>query len=191
MVEVAHEVGAQEVQFNHSVVHEGTTDLALSEAQYQELQAGLPVVRARAAALGLQSNLETFAASTPPYMPSTEAAPSVVPCYVGWYFTVILGNGSVMPCCQCAEPVGQVTDERRLADVWASQDYEQFRTAARALPEPSDKLASCECGNCQLRPRNVAIHNLLHPLNQLEAGEEVRFYSKGLLGRLQGKRVIS
>ena len=191
MVEVAHEVGAQEVQFNHSVVHEGTADLALSEAQYQELQAGLPSVRARASALGLQSNLETFTASTPPYMQSAEAAPSVVPCYVGWYFTVILGNGSVMPCCQCSEPVGQVTSQRRLQDIWVSEDYEEFRTAARALPEPSDKLASCECGNCQLRPRNVAIHNLLHPLNQLEAGEEVKFYSKGLLGRLQGKRVIT
>jgi len=167
MVEVANEVGAQEVQFNHSVIHEGTADLALSDAQYQELLTSLPAVRARAAALGLQSNLETFTASLPPYMPSETAAPSVVPCYVGWYFTVILGNGSVMPCCQCSEPVGQVTKERRLADIWESKDYEEFRNAARALPEASDRLAACECGNCQLRPRNVAIHNLLHPLNRV------------------------
>ncbi len=191
MVEVAHEVGAQEIQFNHAVTHEGTADLALSDAQYQDLQAQLPTIRERAVALGLESNLETFAASTPPYMPSQEAAPSVVPCYVGWYFTVILGNGSVMPCCQCSQPVGQVTEERGLADIWASEDYEQFRSAARSLPDPSERLASCECGNCQLRPRNVAIHNLLHPLNQVQAGEEVKFYSKSLLRRLQGKRVIT
>ncbi len=191
MVEVAHEVGAQEIQFNHAVTHEGTADLALSDAQYQDLQAQLPTIRERAVALGLESNLETFAASTPPYMPSQEAAPSVVPCYVGWYFTVILGNGSVMPCCQCSQPVGQVTEERGLADIWASEDYEQFRSAARSLPDPSERLASCECGNCQLRPRNVAIHNLLHPLNQVQVGEEVKFYSKSLLRRLQGKRVIT
>jgi MoaA/NifB/PqqE/SkfB family radical SAM enzyme len=191
MVEVAHEVGAQEIQFNHAVTHEGTADLALSDAQYQELQGRLPAMREQAAALGLQSNLETFAASTPPYMASETSAPSVVPCYVGWYFTVILGNGSVMPCCQCSEPVGQVTEERRLAEIWTSEDYEQFRNAARSLPEPSERLASCECGNCQLRPRNVAIHNLLHPLNQVQAGEEVKFYSKSLLRRLQGKRVIT
>ncbi len=191
MVEVAHEVGAQEIQFNHAVTHEGTADLALSDAQYQDLQAQLPTIRERAVALGLESNLETFAASTPPYMPSQEAAPSVVPCYVGWYFTVILGNGSVMPCCQCSQPVGQVTEERGLADIWASEGYAQFRSAARSLPDPSERLASCECGNCQLRPRNVAIHNLLHPLNQVQAGEEVKFYSKSLLRRLQGKRVIT
>jgi MoaA/NifB/PqqE/SkfB family radical SAM enzyme len=191
MIEVAHEVGAQEAQFIHTVIHDGTGDLALNEAQYQELLASLPTVREKAAALGLQNNLKTFAASIPPYMPKELVGPPVVPCYVGWYFTVILGNGSVMPCCQCAAPVGQVTNERRLADVWASREYEDFRTAARSLPKKSDRLESCECDNCQLRPRNVAIHNLLHPLNQLEAGQDVKFYARNLLGRLQGKRVIS
>jgi MoaA/NifB/PqqE/SkfB family radical SAM enzyme len=191
MVEVAHEVGAQEVQFVHTVIRDSTSDLALSNAQYQELQASLPAVRDRAAKLELESNLETFAATSPPYMPSEMVGLPVVPCYVGWYFTVVLGNGSVMPCCQCASPVGQVTKERRFAEVWASRDYEEFRTAARSLPKSSDRLQSCECGNCQLRPRNVAIHNLLHPLNKLQAGEETKYYSKSLLARLQGKRVIS
>jgi MoaA/NifB/PqqE/SkfB family radical SAM enzyme len=191
MIEVAREVGAQEVQFNHTVVRDSTADLALNDAQYQELIAALPAVRARAAELGLQNNLQTFGATIPSYMPSELVGPSVAPCYVGWYFTVILGNGSVMPCCQCAEPLGQITKERRFAEVWASTEYQEFRTAARSLPDPSARLDACECNNCQLRPRNVAIHNLLHPLNKVPAGDEVRFYSKGLLNRLRGKRVIS
>jgi MoaA/NifB/PqqE/SkfB family radical SAM enzyme len=191
MVEVAHEVGAQEVQFNHSVVRESTADLALNDTQYQELLASLPAIRAQAAKFGLESNLQTFEATIPPYMVSETVGAPVTPCYVGWYFTVILGNGSVMPCCQCAEPLGQVTKERRLAEVWASPEYQEFRTAARSLPDPSARLDACECNNCQLRPRNVAIHNLLHPLNKLPAGDEVQFYSKGLLNRLRGKRVIS
>jgi MoaA/NifB/PqqE/SkfB family radical SAM enzyme len=191
MIEVADEVGAQEVQFNHTVIREPTADLALSDAQYRQLLAWLPTVRERAVKLGLQNNLETFSATIPPYMPSETAGPPVVPCYVGWYFTVILGNGSVMPCCQCSSPVGRVTNERRFAEVWASRDYEEFRTAARSLPKMSERLQSCECGNCQLRPRNVAIHNLLYPLNQVRGGGEVKYYSRSLLGRLQGKRVIS
>ena len=191
MIEVAHEIGAEEAQFVHTVIHEGTADLALNEAQYQELLDSLPAAREKASALGLQNNLETFGATIPPYMPSELVGPPVVPCYVGWYFTVILGNGSVMPCCQCAAPVGQVTNERRLADVWSSREYQDFRVAARSLPKKSDRLESCECDNCQLRPRNVAIHNLLHPLNQVQAGQEVKFYSRNLLARLQGKRVIS
>jgi hypothetical protein len=57
--------------------------------------------------------------------------------------------------------------------------------------EPRERLKTCECDKCQLRPRNVAIHNLLHPLNQLQTGEEAKYYSRNLLGRLRGKRVIA
>ena len=185
MVEVTHEVGAEEAQFIHTVTHKGTPDLALSEAQYQELMASMPTARGKAAALGVQTNLATFGATIPPYMRSEMVGPAVVPCYVGWYFSVILGNGSVMPCCQCASPVGRVTDQRRFADVWAAAEYQAFRTAARSLPEKSDRLNSCECDNCQLRPRNIAIHNMLHPLNQIQAGQEVKFYARSLRGRLR------
>jgi MoaA/NifB/PqqE/SkfB family radical SAM enzyme len=191
MIEVAHACGAQEAQFVHTVLHQGTQDLALSQTQFDELQAALPEIRRQAAAYGLSTNLQTFAASVPHYMASERVGPAVVPCYVGWYFTVILGNGSVMPCCQCSSPIGQVTKDRRLADIWASPEYGAFRTAARALPEKSDKLGSCECDNCALRPRNVAIHNMLHPLGRLDGGAEVAFHAKNLLGRLRGKRVIT
>jgi MoaA/NifB/PqqE/SkfB family radical SAM enzyme len=188
MIEVAHEVGAQEALFVHTVIHEGTPDLALDEAQYRELRASLPAASERAAALGVENNLDTFSATIPPYMPSEVVGPPVVPCYAGWYFAVILGNGSVMPCCQCAEPVGQVTNKRRFAEVWASQEYADFRTAARSLPEKSERLKTCECDNCQLRPRNVALHNLLHPLNRIKAGQEVqRFTPKDFMRKMRGR----
>ncbi len=182
MIEVAHEVGAEETQFVHTVIHDGTRDLALNEVQYRELHASLP------AALGVNSNLASVYATVPPYMPSEVVGPPVVPCYVGWYFTVILANGSVMPCCQCAAPIDQVTNERRFADVWASREYADFRTAAKSLPEKNERLMTCECDNCQLRPRNVALHNFLHPLNRIEAGQEVKTFSpKDFLRKMQGK----
>jgi MoaA/NifB/PqqE/SkfB family radical SAM enzyme len=187
MIEVAHEVGAQETTFIHTVIHEGTPDLALNDSQYAELQASIPQVQGRAAVLGIQNNLGTFAATIPPYMPNEVTGPAVVPCYVGWYFTVILGNGSVMPCCQCKTPIGQITSERRFADVWASHDYGRFRTAAKALPQKNERLKSCECDNCQLRPRNLALHNLLHPLTQIEVGDDVeKFTPRAFLRKMQG-----
>jgi Iron-sulfur cluster-binding domain len=94
----------------------------------------------------------------------------------------------VMPCCQCAAPIGQVTDERRFAEVWASREYADFRTAAKSLPEKNDRLESCECDNCQLRPRNIALHNMLHPLNRIQAGQEVqKFTSKDFLRKMRGQ----
>jgi MoaA/NifB/PqqE/SkfB family radical SAM enzyme len=188
MIEVTHEVGAQDAQFVHAILHEGTSDLAMNAAQYRAFHESLPAARERAAALGVQSNLGTFAASTPPYMPSKMVGPTVVPCYVGWYYTVILGNGSVMPCCQCASPVGRLTKEHRFADIWASSEYAEFRTAAKSLPEKSDRLMTCECDNCALRPRNLAIHNLLHPVNRIQAGEEVqRFTPRDFLLKIRGR----
>jgi MoaA/NifB/PqqE/SkfB family radical SAM enzyme len=188
MIEVTHEVGAQDAQFVHAILHDGTSDLAMNVEQYRAFHESLPTARERAAALGVQSNLGTFAASTPPYMPSKMVGPTVVPCYVGWYYTVILGNGSVMPCCQCASPVGRLTKEHRFADIWASSEYAEFRTAAKSLPEKSDRLMTCECDNCALRPRNLAIHNLLHPLNRIEAGGEVqRFTPRDFLLKIRGR----
>jgi radical SAM protein with 4Fe4S-binding SPASM domain len=188
MVEVAGEVGAEEAAFVHTTLHAGTPDLALTPEQYRELMASIPAAHSRAAVLGVQTNLDTFAGTVPTYLKDELVGPAVVPCYVGWYFTVVLGNGSVMPCCQCAEPLGTVSEDRRFTDVWASADYAAFRKAAKRLPQQSERLQSCECDRCQLRPRNIAIHNFLHPLNPIDGGEAVQtFTPKDVLKKLQGQ----
>jgi radical SAM protein with 4Fe4S-binding SPASM domain len=180
MIEVTHEVGAQEAQFAYGVVHQGSQDLALSPAQFKELQTDvLPAARARGRALGVKNTLHEFAVATPNYMPSELVGPVVVPCYTGWFFTVILGNGSVLPCAQSTAPLGQVTKDRRFSEVWASQKYSEFRRAARGLPKPNDLLATCECDNCAFRPRNIALHNLIHPLSKISAGHEVQKFTPG------------
>jgi MoaA/NifB/PqqE/SkfB family radical SAM enzyme len=188
MIEVAHEVGAQDAEFIHPVLNDGGRDLAMSATQYREFQESLPAAREKAAALGVLSNLETFSFSTPPYMPSEIVGPTVVPCYVGWYFTEVLGNGSVLRCPHSTAPIGKLTDERRLADVWASPDYAEFRIAAKSLPAKSDRLATCQCDNCQLRPRNLAIHNFLHPLNRIHSGKEVqKFTPRDFIRKMRGR----
>ena len=180
MVAVAAEVGAQEAAFVHTTLHDGTPDLALSETQYQELVASIPAARETAARLGVQTNLSLFAAEAPAYLVNEVIGPPVVPCYVGWYFTVVLGNGSVLPCCQCTQP--------SFADVWASQSYAEFRTAAKQLPTPNARLMTCECDRCQLRPRNIAIHNFLHPLKRLDGSEAVQtFGAKDFVRKMQGQ----
>jgi len=134
------------------------------------------------------TNLATFAEGAPPYMKNEIVGSAVVPCYAGWYFTVILGNGSVLPCCQCTEPVDTISPERGLAQIWASGRYGEFRDAARSLPAPSPRLATCECDSCQLRPRNLAIHNFLHPLARLESGRDIkRFRPADVVRKMLGR----
>jgi MoaA/NifB/PqqE/SkfB family radical SAM enzyme len=177
MVRVVSEVGADEAMFTHTVVHEGTPDLALNREQYEDLLALCDRARKTGRVHGVQTNLTTFSATTPPYLESKMGSEAVVPCYVGWYFANVLANGSVMPCCQCAVPVDRVGNGTRFADIWASDQYTEFRNAARSLPVKNDKLATCECDNCLLRPRNITIHNILHPLNRIKGGDDDQLYT--------------
>ena len=185
MVAAAVEVGANEAYFVHSVVHDGTPDLALSRQQHAELMASLPAAGDRARAAGIITNLATFGATIPTYLDAALTGPPVVPCYVGWYFTVILGNGSVMPCCQCSQAVDRLTGDRTFAEIWSSERYAAFRQAARALPEKNDVLSSCECDRCMLRPRNISIHNLLHPWARIEGGDEEQYFTLADLVRMK------
>jgi MoaA/NifB/PqqE/SkfB family radical SAM enzyme len=174
MVRVTDDVGANEAMFVHTVVHDGTRDLALNQDQYRELMASVAGAKATAASLGVITNLTTFATIAPTYLQELLDAPAVVPCYVGWYFANVLANGSVMPCCQCAKPIDRVSTDRSFASIWRSENYQQFRTAAKGLPTANPRLESCECDNCMLRTRNISVHNLLHPLQPIASeGDEL------------------
>jgi len=177
MVRVVAEIGADEAMFVHTVVHDGTRDLGLDQDQYRELLASIAPARKTAAALKVTTNLASFAAIVPTYMEENVRGPSVVPCYVGWYFTNVLANGSVMPCCQCAKPIDRVTSDRSFREIWASADYQEFRQAAKGLPMMSDKLSSCECDRCMLRPRNISLHNLLHPFQRIKGGDDEQLFT--------------
>ena len=60
MIEVTHEVGAQDAQFVHAILHDGTSDLAMNETQYRAFHESLPAARERATALGLKTTSERF-----------------------------------------------------------------------------------------------------------------------------------
>jgi len=181
MVRVTAEVGAQEAMFTHVVVDEPTADLALSPEQWEELLKDVPRVQSIAKELGIESNVSTLAATAPSYIEDRIVGPSTVPCYVGYYFTFVLANGSVLPCCQCSTPIGRITEDQSFADVWASESYRTFRGAAKKLPEPNEMLEGCECDRCMLRPRNISLHNTLHPWDPIEADKEQLFSVRDLI----------
>ena len=185
MVSVVNEVGAQEASFVHTAAHEGTADLSLSREQYKELMESVPSAQAKASELGVQTNLTTFAAIVPSHLKVEFKGPPVVPCYVGWYFSLALANGTVLPCCQCSKPIDRVSEGRSFADIWKSQNYQEFRKAAKALPAPSDQLKGCDCGNCVMRPRNISVHNFLHPWDRIEGGDEDQLFTLADLLRMK------
>lgn len=172
MVELAAALGVDAAFFQH-VLDEPGGALALGDEDYASLLAtGLPAAVAAARRAGLTTNLDSFAATPPPgRLPA--GASQVVPCYVGSYFTVVLGNGSVLPCCQIERPVGSLRHQS-FDEIWHGEAYREFRRAARALPTPHAALATAQCDRCYFRPHNVAIHRMLHPLGGAAEASAVR-----------------
>jgi AdoMet-dependent heme synthase len=174
MVETIDELGADAGHFQHWLpVTASAESTALSDAQYDELVAKLvPAAADRAAQLGVRTNLRAFAAAPPSYrLDREDTGPGVVPCYIGSYFTAILSNGSVMPCCQTEKSIGSLADQGFEA-IWRGEAYSEFRRAGRHLPTPSPALATCQCDRCYFRPHNIAVHNMLHPLARLRRPEQ-------------------
>jgi MoaA/NifB/PqqE/SkfB family radical SAM enzyme len=172
MVEAVAQTGADAAHFQHVIASGGAADRALAladDAYARLLDRGIPDAEERARTLGVRTNLASFAATPPPDRGAAQGPnPSVVPCYVGSYFAVVLGNGSVMPCCQSSRPLGSVHEEGFSA-IWKGERYRAFRRAARALPVASPALSSCECDRCYFRPHNLSVHRALHPLSALRA----------------------
>ena len=85
-----------------------------------------------------------------------------IPCYVGWYLSLILANGTVMPCCQCQKCMGNIC-EQSFCHIWNSAIYREFRRDSRNLPTYNSTLSGCLCTECSHVPANIRFHKLLSP----------------------------
>jgi len=50
-----------------------------------------------------------------------------MPCYIGWFYTIILLNGDVSPCCGCRKYALGNVYKNSLSEIWNSKLYEEFR----------------------------------------------------------------
>jgi MoaA/NifB/PqqE/SkfB family radical SAM enzyme len=166
MVEAIAAVGADAGHFQHVIPRPPPAPpLALDGDDLARLESEwLPRALERARSLGVTTNLESFVASR-----SHDGTEEPVPCHVGSYFTVVLGNGAILPCCQTKTALGHVDEGFR--SVWRGDRYRAFRRAAQALPLPSPELATCECDRCYFRPHNLSVERVVHPLRSADRGD--------------------
>ena len=165
MTERATEVGADAAYFQHLVPVASRPELTLSHDALLRVASDLvPRALEHAAARGIETNLTSFGDEARLAAGANGAGAPAVPCYVGYYFTVVLGNGNVMPCCQIERPLATLADAG-FAEIWNGDAYRRFRHAARRLPVRGPELETAECESCYFRPHNVAVHRALHPFS--------------------------
>jgi MoaA/NifB/PqqE/SkfB family radical SAM enzyme len=162
MVRTAHEVGAQKAHFIGISTYEGTKFLALNDQQKIEMPDYLQRAVDLADGLGIQTNAEYFLSRARGYK-GTKDVYAKVPCYISWFFSIILADGTVNPCCECLRALGTLKTDR-FKDIWFGSAYRKFRAENTNLPFSDKEIPGCRCHDCGFALHNLAMHRVLHPV---------------------------
>jgi len=165
MVRLAGSVGAESVAFNRVSVYSGTKFLMLNDAQNDEITRNYLVQAEQLAAeAGILTNADLFRAR-PDGVFRSKAIHTKIPCYIGWYFAIILADGTVNPCCECLRAMGTLKTQR-FKDIWYGDEYRKFRREIIDLPKVRKEVDACRCYNCSFALHNLSMHRFLHPLSR-------------------------
>jgi MoaA/NifB/PqqE/SkfB family radical SAM enzyme len=162
MVDYALEVGADAVQFTVAYTLPDRTDvLLMNEEEIQDVLRQLDGIQSEVKAKEGLHGEGTFLWEIDLFRSRLreEKAPKGdydgslldgLPCQIGWFYTIIRADGSVIPCCKgCNRPMGNVND-RPFREIWVSPLYDDFRDKAKRLPktdpyfEPIGCLKMCD-----------------------------------------------
>jgi MoaA/NifB/PqqE/SkfB family radical SAM enzyme len=181
MIDRAHDVGADQVLFKYAVTYPAIRFLELSREEKRRFSDQLPAFLKRADAYGIDLKIEPpigdMSGHPDLYHKKTETIYTESPCYIGWYFALITAEGSVSPCCQCMQQMGNLRHQR-FRDIWYSIPYTTFREKMKRLPEKLGYPNNCACDECSFDKINTTVYNHLHfyrPLHLFTAQREFTF----------------
>jgi MoaA/NifB/PqqE/SkfB family radical SAM enzyme len=170
MVRLSNEVGADKSHFIGISTYEGTDFLSLNKKQKAKLPEYLERAVKLADEFGLETNAEFFASRARIYQ-GTKEVYSEVPCYIGWFFAIILADGTVNPCCECLRAIGTLKTDR-FKDVWYGDEYRRFRRENTNLPFSKKEIPGCRCHDCGFALHNMAMHKVLHPFSSRKLSQK-------------------
>lgn len=143
MIELADQYNAAQVNFKLASLRLGTEKVRIMPEQRQHLlDVGIPQARQRAEELAVTHNLDVF---TEQVQIGGEATAPIedVGCFLGYHYSRITVEGTVLFCCNTEVVVGQLDDKTRFSDLWRGESWQAWRRKMRA----GDFLESChQCG---------------------------------------------
>lgn len=80
-----------------------------------------------------------------------------LPCYVAWFSAQIKVDGTVLPCCRCDLPMGNL-NKASLHEIWNGDAYVTFRKKAITRKGLLALGEFCDCGFCSAVNDNMRIH---------------------------------
>lgn len=146
MVELAHELGAKRINWKLASTAEGTEAVCVTaEDRARLLREALPAARALATARGVETNADAFEDQLASEEGGTRTAPiEENGCFMGYFYSRILVDGTVLYCCNTNVVVGRLEHSGAgFAELWRGPRWQALRDQLRA----GRYLEGCErCG---------------------------------------------
>ncbi len=142
MVALAQRYDAANLNFKLASLAQGTETARITDAQRARLRSEwLPAARAAARDLGVDSNLDVFAAQVDAGGAAT-APIADIGCFMGYVYARVLVDGTVLYCCNTEVRVGSLR-EQPFSELWRAPAWQALRERMRR----GDYLGSCnQCG---------------------------------------------
>jgi MoaA/NifB/PqqE/SkfB family radical SAM enzyme len=143
MVELGARYAAERINFKLAGLGGGTEAAMIDDAQRAQLIAeGVPAARERAGELGVTTNLDVLAAQLATGGSAT-APIADIGCFMGYVYSRITVDGTVLFCCNTEVVVGSLADGTRFSELWRGPVWNELRAQMRR----GDYLPSCsQCG---------------------------------------------
>jgi len=152
--DLAHSLGCDGVAFDHYRDWDEFTSAALSEQETQALCKDLEIAKVRLEELALDHNVEQILLQ----YHLREAAQPETPCYVGWYFSRMRLDGTIVPCPPCALSMGNL-NEATFEAIWNGAAYRSFRKNASTRRGLASLGQQCDCKWCCHARDNRGVHD--------------------------------
>lgn len=167
MLNFGKDVGADALYFTVTDIIDGKTNsLILSAEQNKQILSFVDSVREKAKEYGI--TLDNFNGFVERLMGGEKGSYDSVsvdeiPCYVGWYFTRILANGDVSPCCRGVDRIMGNINTNSFKDIWYGKKMDEFRYNAKHLKKDDPYFAEIGCYKCcDNLMHNRQVHEMIH-----------------------------
>lgn len=143
MVQLGHDTCAGQVNFKLASLKNGTEDVLITDAQREDLVRRIvPAAQSLAKDLGVATNLDNFAMQLE--AGGAKTAPiEQVGCFMGYAYSRITVDGTVLYCCNTEMVIGSLQGGARFSELWNGASWNAMRDKLRA----GDYARSCsQCG---------------------------------------------
>ena len=83
-----------------------------------------------------------------------------IPCYIGWLFSRVLADGTIVPCCRGGKKAMGNINQASFKDIWFSPEYDEFRSKAKFLSKDAGFFRDIGCvKECDNLMHNEDMHN--------------------------------